>query len=176
MGRANRDRAALLLVAAMAIVACRKDSQTIRIKANDATIATRDSWRPLGPGDVRIISVDSAIEVAVIGDSLVGGLGPSARARVKDATDTMSVSGSGFAASIEKTVKGAVASALDHELHFPIRDVSDIRYEDGNLQFYGTNGKPMHVFERSRRRNEPAELFRPEDANAFIAAFKARKH
>ena len=164
--------AATLVVSA---VAC----GDVKIKSNDgngnvnAALAKRDS-KPLGPGDLRISSTDSPLEVALIGDSLVAGLGASTRAKVSAKLDTTKVSGNGLGASIEKMVKSSVASALDHELHVPLTELSDIRYEDGLLVFYDKTGKRMHVMERNRDGRNEQTRFAEQDAKDFIALFKAK--
>src|SRR4051812_21148514 len=58
-----------------------------------ASFAKRDSTRALGPGDLRVTTTDSVVEVALIGDSLVAGLGASTRNKIKIATDTSAVQG-----------------------------------------------------------------------------------
>src|SRR3954471_17620244 len=129
----------LLAGAAVLTTACHDRAEVrherVQVDAGNATFAKRDSARSLSPGDVRIATVDSAVEVALIGDSLVAGLGPMTLRKIKNATDTANVKSSGLGASIEKFVKGTVADALDHELHYPLSEISDVRYEDGALVF-----------------------------------------
>lgn len=168
-----------LTVAALAgaafLAAC-KDHDRINIKTNgvDASFGKRDTARPLGPGDLRITTTDSAIEVALIGDSLVGGLGAATRRKVAQSLDTNNVKSSGLGASIEKMVKTTVAGALDHELYVPLSEISDIRYEDGLLVFYDKSGKRMHVMERDGNHRNERTRFSDQDAKDFIALFKAK--
>src|SRR5690242_19903856 len=111
-----------------------------------ATLAPRDTTRTLGPGDVRITTTDSSLELAIIG------------------------------ASIQRAVKGTVAKAMDHEIHYPIADISDVRFEDGGLRFYRADGRKMSVFENSHvNGRKVSESFSPEEAKRFISAFRARK-
>src|ERR1043166_941668 len=129
-GTSRRASIVALSVAILFAGACR-DRHTVRVSSRgrdgDVKFVARDSSRPLGPGDLRITTQDGGVEVAIIGDSLVAGLGPTARAKVKASTDTNNVSSSGFGASIEKMVKSTVASALDHEIHYPLAEVSDVQ-------------------------------------------------
>jgi hypothetical protein len=142
----------------------------------DATFSARDTNRVLGPGDVRVMNSDSSIEIAVIGDSIVTGFGARVRAEVERNTDSASVSGNGFGASIEKMVKGAVASALNHEIKYPIAEVQDVRLEDGKLQFYAKDGSRMKILEGSHSNNRPiSETFATSEAERFIAALHVRK-
>jgi hypothetical protein len=170
--------AAAMAAAVMAVAACGRDRGDVRINGvhTNAQFVARDSTRPLGAGDARIVSTDSAVEVAVIGDSIVGGFGPTTRAKIQRETDTAAVQGTGFSASLEKMIKSKVAGAMDHEIELPVSDISDVKYESGTLRFYDRTGKPMHVFEPSKRdAAENRKLFTPADAQAFIGAFRARK-
>jgi hypothetical protein len=71
-------------------------------------------------------------------------------------------------------VKSSVATALNHELELPLSNISDVRYENGLLTFYDTDGKRMKIMER-KSSGERKDVFKPADAQAFIAAFKAKK-
>jgi hypothetical protein len=141
-------------------------------KVEHVSLTKRDTARVLGPDDIRIATTDSAMEVALIGDSLVAGLGASARNKVKTATDTNAVTGTGFSASIEKMVKSTVAGALDHEVEFPLSEISRIEYEDGHLVFYDKQGTRMKVMTSDHDGHQ--SRFSESDANSFIAAFKAK--
>ena len=55
---------------------------------------------PLRAGDVRIVSTDGGIDLALIGDSISSGLSPATLAKVAQETDTAGVKQSGFGASI----------------------------------------------------------------------------
>lgn len=164
--------AALLGAAAITLAGCDRDESR-----SSPQIVSRDTVaRPLAPGDVRIASVDSSIELAVIGDSVVGGFGKKVLDEIKEKTDTNAVSGSGFGASIEKLVKTSVAGALSKQIQYPVASIRDVKYENGRLEFYGTNGSRMRFFENKHdSKPDSANLFRPEDAQRFIDAFHARK-
>ena len=164
------------IAALLVIAACDRTKRSSSSREPDATLSTRDSNRVLGPGDVRVMNTDSSVEIAVIGDSIVTGFGPRVRAEIEQSTDSGSVSGSGFGASIEKMVKGAVASALNHEIKYSIADVQDVRLEDGKLQFYGKGGSRLKILESNHSNNRPiSETFVASEAERFIAAFHARK-
>jgi hypothetical protein len=169
----------VVVAAPLVIAACDRGSTRVRVSSgrdrSDATLAARDANRVLGPGDVRVMNRDSSVQIAVIGDSIVTGFGPSVIAKIQESTDT-STAGNGFGASIEKMVKGAVASALDHEIKYAIADVQDVRYEDGKLQFYWKDGSRMKILESTHSNDKPiSETFSEADAQQFIAAFHARK-
>lgn len=173
--RASHGLAAALAAVSLLSAACdgKHDIQVNGAHIDNATFAKRDSTKPLGKGDLRIATTDSVLEMALIGDSLVAGFGAMTREKIREATDTSRVNGSGFGASIEKMVKSSVAGALDHEMHIPLTDVSDIQYEDGLLVFYDKSGKKMRLFERDHGKEKPSR-FSEDDAHDFIALFKAK--
>lgn len=151
----------------------RNDSKT---NISGASFTARDTTRALGPGDIRIANSDSSFELALIGDSLVTGFGSRVLREIDEKTDTTKVEGSGLAAGIEKLVKGTVANAMSHELKFPLRDISDVKYEDDRLVFYGKDGKQMKLFENTETDHKKvSETFPAADAQRFVAAFKAKK-
>jgi hypothetical protein len=168
---------AISAAAPFVLVACGRGDTKVDVNGShleNGKLVRRDSSRTLGPGDIRISSQDSSFDLALIGDSIVAGLGTRVRNKVATDLDTTKVSGTGLGASIEKMVKGTVASALDHEFVFPIADVSDVRAQDGGLTFYDKDGKEMNVF-RSDTKHDRSRAFSQADADAFVAAFKARK-
>jgi hypothetical protein len=169
---------ATLATSLVLVVACHhdRDRDEKQEEASEATFAPRDSLRKLGPGDVRIATVDSTLELALVGDSIVTGFGSKVMDKVREKTDTSGITGDGLSATIQRAVKGGVAKAMDHEIHYPITDISDVRFEDGGLRFYGTDGRKMSVFENSHiNGRKVSESFSPEDAQRFISAFHARK-
>jgi hypothetical protein len=167
--------AAALVAASLFIGACRDhDVQINGGKVQHASFARRDATRALGPNDIRVATTDSMLEVALIGDSVIAGLGPAAREKIKAATDTSAIAGTGFGASIERMVKSTVAGVLDHELEVPISEITDVQYENGMLVFYDRRGKRMQINNKGKG-GEPSR-FTESDAQAFIAAFRAKSH
>jgi len=163
------------LVAASSLVAGCGDHHDVKVNGasvEHASFAKRDTSRALGPGDIRIATTDSAVELALIGDSLVAGLGTATRNKIKTATDTNAVNGTGIGASFEKMIKSTVASALDHELQIPISEISRVEYENGLLVFYDKKGGRMKIM--SSDREDHKSHFSEADANNFIAAFKSK--
>ena len=162
------------------VAACGDDS-TIRVGTSsrdksNATFAARDTARKLGPGDILIANSDSSIELGLYGDSIVTGFGSKVMNEIRDKTDTAAVSGGGFAANIEKMVKNTVADALGHQLKYAVADVQDVRFEDGKLLFFWKDGSRMRLFEDTNQNKKPvSQTFNPDDAQRFVAAFKARK-
>ena len=169
----------VVVAAPLVIAACDRGSTRVRVSSgrdqSDATWSARNPNRHLGPGDVRVTNSDSSVEIAVIGDSIVAGLGPRVIAEIQKSTEPRTA-GNGFGASIEKMVQSTVASAIDKEIKYAIADVQDVRFEDGRLQFFWRDGSRMSIFASSRSNNRPSsETFSEADAQQFIAAFHARK-
>ena len=166
------------LVVALAIVAA-----ACRHRDDDAKVPMRLSHKsdpaaahaPLQDGDIRIVSVDSGVDLALIGDSISGGLSTKTLAKVRHDTDTNAVQGSGFGASIEKMVKGSVQSALGTRVIFPLSAVNDVRY-DGKRLVFDWRGKPQTGFSHVHVDNKDVlESFSSDDAQRFVIAVRARK-
>ncbi len=173
--------AAAVAVLPLLIAACDKDGEDdkpAKASVGGARLVARDSTRPLGPGDVRIVSTDSAVELAIIGDSIIGGLGQKVLDKVRVDLDTSHTAEKGIGASIANMVKGTVANALSHQVTFPVSSVEDVRFEDGGLQMYGANGSRLHIFESNDGKKHDTggkAAFSEADAQRFIAAFHTRK-
>jgi hypothetical protein len=164
----------VLMATPLVLGACRSDRSDVHVE--NAGFVNRDSSRVLGPGDMRIVSVDSAVELSLVGDTIMTGLAAKALAKVKAETDTGAVTGSGFSSKLEKMIKSSVQSALEKQLTFPVSSVGDIRFDDGKLQLLDNSGKRMASFGGSGSDSTSrGGKFAPGDAQAFVAAFRARK-
>jgi hypothetical protein len=129
----------------------------------------------LAAGDIRIVTTNGGIDLALIGDSISSGLSPEALRKVRRETDTTKVSGSGFGAQIEKMVKGSVQGAIGTRMSFPISAVREVRY-DGEKLVFDWNGEPRRTFEAVKIDGKPMlASFSPEDAKRFADAVNARK-
>jgi hypothetical protein len=173
-----RRRVGVALAAPLLFAACGHhdaDDGNAVGQMEGAKFAARDSSRVLGPGDVQIVSTDSAVELAIVGDTVIGGLGTKVLNKVRSETDTADVKGNSFGANIEKMVKQNVASALSHQMLVPVTSIGSVTYEDGTLHFTSVNGSNMHVFESSSNKGSDHTTFTEADARRFIAAFDARK-
>jgi hypothetical protein len=125
-------------------------------------------------GDVRIETTSSELDLALVGDTISAGLAPRSLAKVRHETDTASVRATGLSGSIERMVKSTVQSAVSSRVSFPLSAVKDVRYEDGAIKFEW-NERPTRLFEQTKVNNKPfLESFRPEDAQRFVDAVRAR--
>jgi hypothetical protein len=169
------SRAVACAMVAGAIMGCSGDAERTREDppATTTTAASAPAAEapaapvadaPLGPGDVRIVTTNGGIDLALIGDSISSGLSPQAIREVKAQTDTAKVSGSGFGAQIEKMVKGTVQGAVGKRASFPLSEVREVRY-DGEKLVFEWSGEPRKLFESTkidgkRKTEEPLEVAR----------------
>jgi len=163
----------LLAAAALAplLAACgHRDRSDVKVSF-DQSRAAAAAAEPLGPGDVRVTSTDGAFVLALVGDSVRMQLSDSLRDKVKRDLDTNKKDG--FAGMITRSVSGIVGSAMGFVVRIPVRDIQDVRYEDGHIKF-DTRGD-RHVSINGSKNNESSAKFSPEDGARFVAAVKARQ-
>lgn len=171
----RKPTAVLILGAIVALASCRHQDDEAKVPVSVSRQSTTVADTPLAPGDVRITSVDSSIDLAMIGDSISGGLSTYSLAKLRRETDTSAVSGSGFGASIEKMVKGTVQSALGTRVSVPVTAVKDVRY-DGQRIIFDWNGKPPEHFANAKVNNKDVMAsFSADDAQRFAIAVRARQ-
>ena len=79
-----------------------------------------------------------------------------------------------LASVIVTTVAGTVRELIENSFECRIRDLRDMTYEDGRLQFIGRDGEP--VFERvDICDSDLATAFSDRDARRFVSEFRAVK-
>ena len=168
--------AAFLLGGLLSLASCgHRDDDEAKVPVNLSRPAPASTDAPMSPGDIRIISADSGIDLALIGDSLSGGLSAIALAKVRRETDTNAVTGSGFGASIEKMVKGTVQSALGTRISVPVASVKDVRYDGQRLVFDWYGKTPDHFGNAKVNNKDVMASFSSEDAQRFVVAVRARQ-
>jgi hypothetical protein len=175
--------AGTLLILLIAASACSSRSERVEKRERDeapdggVTISkpnTRITEDTLKAGDIRIVTTNGGVDLALIGDSISSGLSPEAIRKVRRETDTAKVTGSGFGAQIEKMVKGSVAGAIGTRASFPVSAVREVRY-DGEKLVFEWNGEPRKIFEQAKIDGKPLlASFSPEDAKRFADAVNAR--
>jgi hypothetical protein len=131
----------------------------------------------LGPGDLRIYNTDSAVDIILKGDKILAGLSPKTVGKVRaDLGTSAAEDTSGLGASISKIVKTSVAGAIGTHAVWNLSDVRDVRYENGALIFDWTDGGTHEIFSNTHvNKGKVANTFRPEDAQRFVEAVRARK-
>jgi hypothetical protein len=157
---------------ALALVACsHRDSDEDRAASalpESSTIVPDDGR------DVRIMTTGNEVDLALVGDTITSGLSEQTLAKARHETDASAVEGTGIGASIERMVKSGVQTALGTRVAIPISALNDVRYEHGAIVF-DWKKKPM-AFVKTNVNGKPImESFRPEDAQRFVAAVRARK-
>lgn len=132
----------------------------------------------LGPGDLRIYNRDSTVDLILQGNRILAGLSPKTIAKVKadlNKPDNGKDS-TGLGNLIASTVKQTVANAIGTHVAYPLSDIRNIRYENGQLIIERRNGDETHLFGDTKvNGEEKGKLFREEDAQRFIEAVRARK-
>jgi hypothetical protein len=173
-----RNRHHFVIVTLLLLVACRGNSDEapreeevpMRVARNAGTGRAAE----LAPGDIRIVNADSGVDLALIGDTISGGLSEKALEKARKETDTAAVKGTGFGAEIERMVKGTVQSALTTRVAFPLSSVRDVRYEGKRIVFEW-NGKPRQFGTMKSDGKDILETFNEADAQRFVEAVRARK-
>ena len=174
-GNMRTSRKALLLAALVVIASCRHGDEEPKVPVSVSRATDTTAARPLAAGDIRIASVDGSIDLAMIGDSISGGLSLATLAKVRQKTDTGAVTGTGFGASIEKMVKASVRSAIGTRMGVPVSSVKDVRY-DGKRIVFDWNGKAPTDFANAKVNNKDVMAsFGADDAQRFVDAVHARK-
>ena len=166
----------LILPLALVATACRHRDEEPHERDVPIRVSRRvDPATTLREGDIRIASVDSSVDLALIADTISAGLSQKTLEKVRRETDTNSVKGSGFGAEIERMVKGTVQSAIATRVVFPLTDVRDVRY-DGRKLIFDWNGKVHHNFGKANIDGKDfMESFSSGDAQRFVIAVRARK-
>jgi hypothetical protein len=137
--------------------------------------AARSDSMPLREGDVRIVTNDGSVDLALQGDSISSGLSQSALRKAREETDAAKVQGSGLGASIERMVKSSVQDAIGTRIAFSVNDINGARYQNGRIEFDWT-GKPRQIFGGTKINGKPLlESFPPADAERFVRAVNARR-
>ena len=133
----------------------------------------------LAAGDMRIYNVDSAVDLVLEGDRILAGLSPKTVAKVRgDLERSASEDTSGLGGSIASIVKKSVAGAIGTHGAFPLSAIRDIRYEGGDvgeIVIDWKDGGDHQLFGNTNVDGaKVGKSFRRVDAEAFVAAVKAR--
>ena len=164
-------RSRLVLSAALlALAACSRGDSDMKVSFDPAK-ADSSAGAPLGPGDVRVTSLDGALILALVGDSVRMQLSDSLRDKVKQELDTSSQDG--FGGLVARSVSGIVGSAMGFVARVPVSEIESIRYEDGNIRMETRNGKFRMTGKDGDGKSSAA--FSPADGERFVAAVQARQ-
>jgi len=173
-----RPRALALLSLVVAAACGRGDHPRVDVAGSnvtlDTTAARAAADEPLGPGDVRVTSTDGAVILSLVGDSVRMQLSDSLRDKVKSELDS---SKDGFAGLITRSVSGIVSNAMGFVVRVPVRDIEDVRYEDGQIKLRSRGGKGNFSMggDKDGKDGKGHASFSPADGERFVAAVKARQ-
>ncbi len=174
IGRLIRAGLVLLAVAVVGLWIGRRFSHRVPDVRVQRAVVTEQA---LGPGDLRVYNVDSTVDIVLYGDRVLAGLSPRTAERIRaEMQRDASKDTTGLGGFIAATVKQTVASAINTHVVYPVADIADMRYEDGSLVIQRKDGGTTHLFGNTKvnGRNQ-SKSFRPEDAERFIAAVRARQ-
>src|SRR5262245_36316326 len=131
----------------------------------------------MAPGDLRIYNRDSSVDVVLQADRLLAGLSPKTVAKVQEKMKESQVKDtSGIGGLIASTVKQTVANAIGTHVAYPLSEIREIRYEDGQLIIEKVKGGETRLFGDAKvDEREVGKQFSEEDAQRLIDAVKARK-
>ena len=168
-------RRLLAPLALLAAVACSKHDKSDVDVSFSKDGAQASAAEPLGPGDVRVTSVDGAIMLALVGDSVRFQLSDSLRNTVKQQIDSAADT-SGFAAMVTRSVSGIVSSAMGFVVRIPVQDIENIRYENGRIEFdsKGTHSK-FSMNGKGNGKGDDHAKFSEADGQRFVEAVKRRQ-
>jgi len=173
----RRSVSAVIALAMVAVACGRHDSnRDARNVETQGNVANRDTALTLGPGDVKIVSEDSSVDLALVGQRIVVRLSDKTMNKVRSETDAMGVKDSGFGGSIERLVKRTVQSALAHQFEYPLSEVRDAKYENGAIVIEPNGDRQPRVLANTKINGRKLmESFRPDDAKRFVAAVNTKK-
>lgn len=130
----------------------------------------------LAPDDMRIYSRDSAVNLVLQGDRILAGLSPKKVAEIRAELTARSGDTSGFGGAIAAMVKEQVAEHIDTHAVYPLAEIRDIRYENGEIVIVDARGHTSRLFGSVQvDKQSLSRSFDPEDARRFVEAARARK-
>lgn len=164
-----------VVLSAFSVGGCGSDRGGRVSFAGDST-----ATEPLADGDVRITSTDGALILAVIGDSVVIQMSDSVRQAVRSDIQNEAADAGRLGAMIGNAVGAAVNAALGISIRVPAENVTNLRYESGNLRFDVDGGPNVKVKSSSgdsantiSNGKSNGGAFTEEDATRFIDAVRA---
>jgi hypothetical protein len=140
-------------------------------------IANRDSVLVLASSDVRILSTDRQLELALVGERVLMRMSDDALKRVKQDLDTTNISqANGAGAWIERRVKSTVQRALDKQLVIPVVAIEDVRFENDEIRIFMRGSRsPVSLPGGIEGKVAAKSTFNAADAEKFVTAVKAAR-
>lgn len=130
----------------------------------------------LGTGDLRIYNRDSSVNLILQGDRILAGLSPQTVERVRRELESSTADDTGLGGSIAQIVKRSVAGSIGTHVVYPVRDIREIEYRDGQIVIVRHDGSATRLLGSVKTgETEAGKTFRPDDAQRFVEAVRARK-
>jgi hypothetical protein len=131
----------------------------------------------LAPGDMRIYNGDSTVDIILRGDQVLAGLSPKTIEKVKSEMQRSTIKdSSGLGGIIASAVKGAVAENIGIHAAYPVWNIRNMRYENGQIIIVRMDGGESRLFGDAKVDNRNvSKTFSEEDAERFFDAVRARQ-
>jgi hypothetical protein len=134
----------------------------------------------LAPGDLRIYSRDSTLDVVLVGDRIMTGLSPQMIDKIKAKMDAKRAGDTGgLGGLIASQVRSAVQSNIGTHVVYPLAEVRDLRIADGHLYVQRMDGTETELLGNVKVSNNGTShegvVVDEADAKRFIDAVHARK-
>jgi hypothetical protein len=131
----------------------------------------------LAAGDMRILNRDGSVQLILQGPNILAGLSDQTVAKVKSELERSATDDTaGLGGAIAQMVKSTVASNIGKQVVYPVRDIRDIRLEDGQVVIIRNDGSRSELFGNVKKDRESlSKSFDPDEAERFVEAVRARK-
>jgi hypothetical protein len=131
----------------------------------------------LAPGDMRIYSRDSSVNLVLQGDRILAGLSPEKVAKIRAELKAQKPEdSSGLGGAIATIVKDQVSAHIGTHAVYPLAEIRDIRYENEEIVIIDARGNRARLLGSVKVDEKPlSQSFWPEDAKRFVEAARARK-
>lgn len=128
-------------------------------------------------GDLRIVSIDSSVDLVLQGNKVLAGLSPYMIQKVRSEIERSTAKDTtGLGGSIAQMVKGTVSNAIGMHVAYDVADISDIRYEDGTIKIELKSGRNADLFDQAKvNGRKVSRSFHEADAQRFIEMVHARQ-
>ncbi len=155
----------------LALAACGGDPDPVNFATDD------EASSAFANATVSIVSTDSVLRLAVVGDSVVMALSERFRETVTAKIDSGAGDRSGLGKVIASAVGAAVSKAVGIAVTVPATAVRDLRYDNGELRFE-VDGSTNIRFntdsdDKVKRTDGSGGRFTEADALEFIEAVRA---
>ncbi len=171
-----RFRAPVLLVALAPLAAC-MDEPNVEFNMDDDSTFADAEVTYAADDEFATLTESGAVKLGLTSDRVYFTVSDAVREHVdEEIASGMKDNDSRIARSISGAVRRGVQSAMSIDIDYPLADIRDVDYRDGELVFDFVNEGDERGLENIDIDNEPiTRSFTAEDAQAFVAAFRRVK-